>query len=273
MKKDWRNVEKTFLEFGIDYQLRDWYYLCKIDNREFYYSPQKDKWRMKGKRVWHKSKDTTDFINQAKVYSPPGRTKSQQSKTNSKSNYSNRNSKQNNNSRKSRENSYKVSETFLARFEYYLIIQRKQGYNTAWIWRSLIDNYELTTTEICFLCVVFDYSPWWAYYKAKEHGVGLSKNEIFRIIDLNQSYWLRCFRNHWGGWSQGSSNSSNSTPPPPPPSPYQYHLQLLQLKFPFTKEELKSAYRRKSLETHPDAGGTAEAFRKVNHAYQVLSKV
>lgn len=213
-----------------------------------------------------------DFINQAKVYSPPGRTKSQQSKTNSKSNYSNRNSKQNNNSRKSRENSYKVSETFLARFEYYLIIQRKQGYNTAWIWRSLIDNYELTTTEICFLCVVFDYSPWWAYYKAKEHGVGLSKNEIFRIIDLNQSYWLRCFRNRWGGWNQETSNNGNSTTPPPP-SPYQYHLQLLQLKFPFTKEELKSAYRRKSLETHPDAGGTAEAFRKVNHAYQVLSKV
>lgn len=123
--------------------------------------------------------------------------------------------------------------------------------------------------------VVFNYSPWWAYYKAKNYGVGLSKDEIFRIIELNQSYWLKYFRNRWGGWNQETSNSSSrdTTPPPPPPSPYQYHLQLLQLKFPFTKEELKSAYRKKSLETHPDTGGTAEAFRKVSHAYQVLSKV
>ncbi|MEM1394606.1 MAG: J domain-containing protein, partial [Cyanobacteria bacterium P01_H01_bin.150] len=122
------------------------------------------------------------------------------------------------------------------------------------------------------LCEVFDYSPWWAYYKAKEHSDGLSKEEIFRLINLNKNQWLRYFQHHWGGWNQRNSNSNNSTPPPPP-SPYQYHLQLLQLKFPFTKEELKSAYRRKSLETHPDAGGTAEAFRQVNYAYQVLSNV
>lgn len=25
MKKDWRNVERTFLELGIDFKLRDWY--------------------------------------------------------------------------------------------------------------------------------------------------------------------------------------------------------------------------------------------------------
>lgn len=81
------------------------------------------------------------------------------------------------------------------------------------------------------------------------------------------------FQSCWGGWNQETSNSSNSTTPPPPPSPYQYHIMLLQLKVSFTKEELKSAYRKKSLETHPDAGGTAEAFRQISNAYQILSKV
>ena len=65
-----------------------------------------------------------------------------------------------------------------------LTYQRQQGYNNVWIWRSLLDNYRLTTAEICWLCVVFDYSPWWAYYKAKEHSDELSKEEIFRIISL-----------------------------------------------------------------------------------------
>ena len=31
----------------------------------------------------------------------------------------------------------------------------------------------------------------------------------------------------------------------------------------FTKQELKSAYRKRALETHPDSGGTASAFREV----------
>lgn len=35
-----------------------------------------------------------------------------------------------------------------------------------------------------------------------------------------------------------------------------------------TAAELKLAYRRRALETHPDHGGTAEAFQKVVHAYR-----
>jgi curved DNA-binding protein CbpA len=38
-----------------------------------------------------------------------------------------------------------------------------------------------------------------------------------------------------------------------------------------TAEEIKAAYRRKARETHPDAGGDAETFRRVQTAYDVLS--
>ena len=47
-------------------------------------------------------------------------------------------------------------------------------------------------------------------------------------------------------------------------------LKILGLTFPFTLQELKRAYHQKALETHPDSGGNAEAFRSVQTAYQNL---
>ncbi|HRG98876.1 MAG TPA: J domain-containing protein [Polyangiaceae bacterium] len=38
-----------------------------------------------------------------------------------------------------------------------------------------------------------------------------------------------------------------------------------------TEEEVKRAYRQRALETHPDRGGDAEAFRAVQRAYEVAS--
>ena len=37
------------------------------------------------------------------------------------------------------------------------------------------------------------------------------------------------------------------------------------------EDEIKKAFRKKAHELHPDKGGDAEAFKKVNEAYQVLS--
>ncbi len=71
MAKTWANVERTFQDKGINYQLRNWFYLCQIEGRQFYYSPQTGKWRLKGKRVWQLSQSPIDFIAQAQEYSPP----------------------------------------------------------------------------------------------------------------------------------------------------------------------------------------------------------
>lgn len=273
MKKDWRNVEKTFLKLGIDYKLKDWLYWCKVDNREFYYSPQRGKWKLKGNRAWQQSQSTVDFINQAKNYSPPDRTKYQQNKTSKKSGTKNRKNKQNTHTKNQNQagNNYEVRALFLHRFEQHLLIQRERNYKIGWIWRSLMSNFKLTAAEICWLSVVFDYSPWWAYYQIDNLRIQISREEVFKFIDSNRSYWLRYFQTRWGGWKEEQTNSSNKSTTKA--FHHQYHLEILQLSFPFTKEELKSAYRRKSLETHPDTGGTAEAFRKVNNAYQVLSRI
>lgn len=39
-----------------------------------------------------------------------------------------------------------------------------------------------------------------------------------------------------------------------------------------SKEEIKKAYKKKALETHPDRGGDPEIFKQVNNAYTVLSE-
>ncbi|NJL81726.1 MAG: hypothetical protein HC917_28670 [Richelia sp. SM2_1_7] len=66
-EKDWRNIEKTFLELGIDYKLKSWVYWCKVNNQEFYYSPQKERWRVKGKRFGSKAKVLLTLSSKPKI--------------------------------------------------------------------------------------------------------------------------------------------------------------------------------------------------------------
>ena len=47
-----------------------------------------------------------------------------------------------------------------------------------------------------------------------------------------------------------------------------YHI--LELEFPSTQKEIKSAYRRLSMEYHPDRGGSEELMKELNEAYLVL---
>ena len=71
MGEKWVKIEYIFRESGIDCELKGEFYLCLIEGRYFYYSPNTGKWRMKGKRPWLSSISTEDFIASAKVYEPP----------------------------------------------------------------------------------------------------------------------------------------------------------------------------------------------------------
>ena len=45
---------------------------------------------------------------------------------------------------------------------------------------------------------------------------------------------------------------------------------MLGLEWGASKQAIKQAHRRLVKQHHPDVGGTAEAFRRVNDAYQFL---
>lgn len=51
------------------------------------------------------------------------------------------------------------------------------------------------------------------------------------------------------------------------------HYQLLQVGRSSTPLEIKKAYKKQSLELHPDKGGTAEDFARIKDAYDVRACV
>merc|ERR1711957_658312 len=48
-------------------------------------------------------------------------------------------------------------------------------------------------------------------------------------------------------------------------------IKELRVSPAFTEKDLKAAYRKRSLETHPDKGGSSEKFMLVAEAYSILS--
>lgn len=47
-------------------------------------------------------------------------------------------------------------------------------------------------------------------------------------------------------------------------------LEALRLTWPYDRAALRAAYRRRSKEVHPDAGGDAKSFVEVNAAYETI---
>ena len=284
MQENWVKIEYLFREQGIYFELKGWFYRCLIEDRCFYYSPSTGKWRMKGKMLWLPSTSPEDFIAQAKVYEPPNyKSKSSQSQ------------------QSQAEELAGIRNKFLSIFGDYLEQQRKRGYKIGWIWYKLIEEFIPSKLEICWLSVVFGYSDGWAFHKIREvHGYA-EPGSISATIKKHKLEWLDYFEQRWGIFEQQQKQqeskehkqyqerrqyqerkqykqqqktsdshqrqhrSTAST------FAHQAYLQLLGLTLPFTIKELKTAYRRMALQAHPDAGGSAEAFRQIHHAYQTLS--
>jgi len=83
-------------------------------------------------------------------------------------------------------------------------------------------------------------------------------------------------------WAHAWNRMLRGEPPPPPPSRKpprpprpastvpRSAWAVLGLAPGATPDEVKSAYRKRALETHPDRGGDADAFREVQRAYEKL---
>ena len=309
MVENWVKIESFFREQGIYFELKSWCYLCLIEGRHFYYSPQTGKWRMKGKRAWHSSQSPEDFLAQAKAYSPPDyqstqqktqqktankqKKKKQQKRTKQKTYYSYQSSYSDyhdSSSNQKQQNSKElkgIREEFLRVFEYFLEKQRENGYKIGWIWYKLSEDFLPSPLEICWLSVVFEYSPQWAVYKIQELYEGVDQSTIHLLIKLHKKEWLEYFQARWGIQEKHQEyqyrqqyqeyqrqrqqrTRSSSKQHKGQTFVHQAYLKILGLTFPFTLQDLKRAYRKKALETHPDSGGTAEAFRSVHNAYQAL---
>lgn len=309
MSKTWPDVENFFKNTGISYEQKDWFYLCQIKGRYFYYSPQTGKWRVKGKRAWKKSSSPLEFLTLAFKYSINQNTDNQNQTQNQNQNQSKKHQSKNNKRRTDRTSSQKqepkrstvdeIRGEFVDRLGEYLKIQRERNYKIGWIWHKLIEEFIPTAREICWLSVIFNYKSSWAYYRIQDFYNPITREKIKQVVELNRDKWLKEFQAKWGsnqGFNDRQSdrkeryNRQKNRQQYNKQQQYNYqtnqedarysffyrmyrtHLEILKINFPFTKQELKTAYRKKALETHPDSGGTAEAFRAVFTAYEVLSR-
>jgi hypothetical protein len=100
---------------------------------------------------------------------------------------------------------------------------------------------------------------------AAERAAGCKLTEV-------ESGWARAWSNILVGkepWPSTTHASTANDAPKARASPNSISIwQTLGLEPSATVAEIKRAYRKRALETHPDRGGTAEEFRKVQSAYE-----
>jgi hypothetical protein len=76
--------------------------------------------------------------------------------------------------------------------------------------------------------------------------------------------FARDFKKRYGGFFGNSASMQGAT--------REDALKVLGIKGDITAEAVKKAYRQLAKRHHPDVGGDAEQFRRVNEAYQLLMK-
>ena len=80
-------------------------------------------------------------------------------------------------------------------------------------------------------------------------------------------------RSPGAGAHSRQAQTANEAPPGPPPGSDPHRAaayQQLGLAWGASRDAIKKAHRRLVKQHHPDVGGEAEAFRRVNDAYQLL---
>jgi len=96
-----------------------------------------------------------------------------------------------------------------------------------------------------------------------------------KLIEIESS-WARAWSNILIGkepWPSAQGKSAGGAAPKARATPNATSIwQTLGLEPSATVAEIKRAYRARALETHPDRGGSAEAFRALHSAYEAALK-
>lgn len=99
--------------------------------------------------------------------------------------------------------------------------------------------------------------------------------KLVEIDPLWAKAWMRVIRGH-PPWPSKASREPRSAKPPVSSTssaqPNESVWTLLGVSSRATEAELKAAYRKRALETHPDQGGDEETFRRVVAAYAEARK-
>lgn len=96
-----------------------------------------------------------------------------------------------------------------------------------------------------------------------------------RHLTLIEPYWARAWNRMLRGEAPPEPKKKRATREGSEPvartAPPRSAWSVLGLSAGASMAEVKRAYRKRALETHPDRGGTAEAFSEVQRAYERLA--
>lgn len=94
--------------------------------------------------------------------------------------------------------------------------------------------------------------------------------ELRRRLDRQEQRRGTRTANHSSSGGPSREPSREPTPKPPPPDPRCEALRLLGLEAGASRALIKLAYRQLAKNHHPDLGGDAEAFLRLDDAYRLL---
>jgi hypothetical protein len=109
--------------------------------------------------------------------------------------------------------------------------------------------------------------------KTEEEALAEAERTAGRHLVLIEPYWARA-------WNRVLRGEAPPPLPPPPGTPRKLPVRdpaarasswsILGLEPGALPSAIRSAYKKRALETHPDQGGDADAFRDVQRAYERL---
>ena len=97
-------------------------------------------------------------------------------------------------------------------------------------------------------------------YDPLEECASLDRAEFERRGEVYCHKWREFFYRELPGPSRSAPNAV-----------IERALSVLGLAWPATPDEIRAAYRRRSLVAHPDTGGTDDEFRRVHEAYELCA--
>lgn len=107
--------------------------------------------------------------------------------------------------------------------------------------------------------------------EARAEAMAEAGRAVVEIEDRWARAWLRVHRGH-PAWVHDEPGHEDAARPRRPAMIGDAWPLVLGIAPAASEEEIKRAYRKRALETHPDHGGDAEAFRRVQHAYEQALK-
>lgn len=168
--------------------------------------------------------------------------------------------------------------------------QQGLGYKPMWVYYQILEHFpDITFEEVQAVGAELDYKPRWADYKWMEIEESRSQDSEhqhqhqdhkqeqqsrqqsgYRSQPLEQEFeeWLRAWGYGTYGIPRSETNSDRNNSAPPF---LRHHLQILELDWPTTLQEVKQSYRRLAKQLHPDVGGSKEQFINLGKSYEVVS--